>query len=127
MDADQIKNWKKERDIARAIQDPTARAIALEAVYDHRDDMQMECIQHQADRIKTSLANDAILDKDIKQVKSELASMKKELAPCVESDKDYRSWKLKIQGGVLLWRILKYLVAAGCGGIVWQLLTSAAK
>jgi len=122
MTAKQVADWKIERDIARSISDPDERAKALEKVYDHKDDMMLECIQHQADRIKTGLANDSILDKEIKGVKSDVATLKAELKPCVESDKDYRSWKLKIQGGILLCKFLKYASAAVGGGVILKLL-----
>ena len=91
MTAEQIKQWKRERDIARAISDPKERDIALGKVYDHRDDMMMECIQHQAERVKKSLENDKRLEGEINEIK--LA-----LAPCVESDKEWRERKLMAKG-----------------------------
>jgi len=126
MTAEQIKNWMKERDIARAISDSAEREKALEAVYDHKDDMMLECIQHQADRVKIGLANDALLDAEIKGLKGAVNGLRDELKPLKESDKDYRQWKLKIQGGILLWKILKYLVAGGCGAALLRLLQSNA-
>lgn len=48
----QIRDWKRERDIARAIADDESREKALQEVYDHKDDMIMECIAHQSDRVK---------------------------------------------------------------------------
>ena len=87
----QIEDWKRERDIAREISDPKEREIALGKVYDHRDDMMMECIQHQADRVKTSLENDKRLEGEINEIKTALA-------PCVESDKEWREKKLMARG-----------------------------
>ena len=91
MTAEQIEQWKRERDIARAISDPKERDIALGKVYDHRDDMMMECIQHQAERVKKSLENDKRLEGEINEIK--LA-----LAPCGESDKEWREKKLMARG-----------------------------
>lgn len=125
MNAKQIEDWKRERDIARAIRDPEERKIALVKVYDHRDDMQMECIAHQAERIKIGLQNDAILDGKIETVKRNLADFKKEVEPCLESDKDYRAWKLKLEGGIWLWRILRYAAAAGGGAVILKMLQAS--
>lgn len=63
MTEDQIEQWKKERDIARAISDDASRGVALQEVYDHRDDMMMECIAHQSDRVKMILKDhDAMVE-----------------------------------------------------------------
>ena len=116
MTADQIEQWKRERDIARAIQDPKERSIALEKVYDHRDDMQLECIQHQADRIKISLQNDQVLSAKVEKIEADLKPLK-------ESDVDYRAWKLRAQGAQMLWKILRYAAAIGGSSAVTYLLT----
>ena len=76
MTSEQIKQWKQSRDIARAISDEGSRKIALEKVYDQRDDLQMECIQHQADRIKKCLAKSESMEKDIANIKCEIAPLK---------------------------------------------------
>lgn len=55
MTDEQIKAWKHERDMARAIVDETDREIALQKCYDNRDEMMMTCIAHQGDRIKLIL------------------------------------------------------------------------
>lgn len=52
MTEDQIKDWKHERDIARAISNETDRNAALQKCYDHRDEMMMTCIAHQSKRVK---------------------------------------------------------------------------
>lgn len=48
----QIKDWKHERDMARAIKNEADRAVALQDCYDHRDEMMMTCIAHQSERVK---------------------------------------------------------------------------
>ena len=53
MTEQQIKDWKHERDMARAIKNDEDRERSLQECYDHRDDMMMECIAHQSDRVKT--------------------------------------------------------------------------
>lgn len=124
MTAEQIEQWKRERDIARAIKDPTERVTALEKVYDHRDDMQLECIQHQADRIKTSLQNDAILSGKIDKLDGRVAKVEVEMKPLKETDKDYRAWKLRAEGAKLLWRLLRYAAAIGGSSAITYLLTN---
>jgi hypothetical protein len=52
MTDEQIKAWKHERDMARAIVDETDRQVALQKCYDNRDEMMMTCIAHQGDRVK---------------------------------------------------------------------------
>lgn len=52
MTDDQIKDWKHERDMARAIKNEEDRAVALQKCYDHRDEMMMTCIAHQSERVK---------------------------------------------------------------------------
>lgn len=60
----QIEQWKVERGIARAIADPESRRVALEKVYDHRDEMQMQCIAHQSRRQKEMMADIADIKRD---------------------------------------------------------------
>ena len=118
----QIAQWKRERDIAREIKDPEERRKALEKVYDHRDEMQMQCIAHQAERIKVGLANDAILDRNIKSVAADLAKLKEEVKPLKETDKEFRENKLRLQGAKILWKLLKYVAAMGGGAAIMRAL-----
>lgn len=122
MTSEQIANWKRERDIARAIADPVERERAFTKVYDHRDDMQMECIQHQADRIKTGLTNDAILDRELKALKTDVGEIRKELKPLKESDREFREAKIEARGMKRLLNWLRYIVAAGGGALLLKLL-----
>lgn len=64
MTDDQIEQWKVEREIARAIADPDSRKAALEKVYDHRDEMQMQCIAHQSRRQKEMMDDIAEIKRD---------------------------------------------------------------
>lgn len=52
MTDEQIKAWKVERDMARAIESESDRNKALQTAYDHRDEMMMTCIAHQSKRVK---------------------------------------------------------------------------
>lgn len=52
MTDEQIKAWKHERDMARAIENEADRNKALQTAYDHRDEMMMTCIAHQSGRVK---------------------------------------------------------------------------
>ena len=52
MTDEQIKAWKHERDMARAIVNEEDRQVALQKCYDNRDEMMMTCIAHQGDRVK---------------------------------------------------------------------------
>lgn len=69
----QIKDWKVERDIARAIKYEEDRRIAVQKVYDHRDDMMMECIAHQSNRVKEIMKDHADMVKSHLQYKEECA------------------------------------------------------
>ena len=120
MTAEQIEQWKRERDIARAIQDHTERTIALEKVYDHRDDMQMECIQHQADRIKAGLKNDEMLNSKLDKMSERIDKVEDEIVPLEKTTKEIDDWKLKAQGAKIMWSIIRYLIAAGAGGVIYK-------
>lgn len=123
MTAAQIEQWKRERDIARAIKDPQERAIALEKVYDHRDDMQMECIQHQADRIKTGLQNDAVLNAKLDKMGGRVDAVEKDLVPLKATNEELKAWKLRVQGAQLMWKLLRYAAAIGGSSLLTYLLT----
>lgn len=97
MTEEQIKNWKTERNIARAIKDEESRSIALRAVYDHRDDMMMECIAHQSSRVKEIM---------------------KDHADMVESHLIYREELAERKGAKKMLAIIKWFIAIfGSGGI----------
>lgn len=118
MTAEQVAQWKHERDLARSISDPAERSAAIQKVYDLRDDMMMHCIQRQADRIKTGLANDETM-------KADIATIKDEMKPLKETDKEFRENKLKLKGAKMLWTALRYIVTAGGGALLMKLLTAS--
>lgn len=47
-----IQDWIFKRDLARAIENPKDREIALQKIYDDKDSMMMTCIAHQSKRCK---------------------------------------------------------------------------
>lgn len=96
MTEEQIKNWKVERDIARAIKEEESRTIALQSVYDHRDDMMMECIAHQSNRVKEIM---------------------KDHADMVKSHLLYKEERAERRGAKKMLGIVKWLIAIlGSGG-----------
>ncbi len=124
MTEEQIRNWKVERDIARSIKDENERRAALEKVYDHRDEMQMECIAHQSDRVKAIKANLESMKDEVSCMKVEISDVKRDLRPCVETDKEYRIQKERIKGAKAMLMILKWVVVAGGGAFVMRLIQS---
>jgi len=122
MTEDQIAQWKRERDIARKIEDPESRKRALEEVYDHRDEMQMTCIAHQANRIKQCLANDIEMERNINDMRSEVKEVKKDMKPLQESDREFREAKIEARGMNRLIGWVKIACASGLGGIVMYII-----
>lgn len=117
MTAEQVAQWKHERDLARSISDPSERSSAIQKVYDLRDDMMMHCIQRQADRIKTGLANDETM-------KADIATIKAEMKPLKETDREFREGKLKLKGAKMLWTALRYISTAVGGATLMKFLSS---
>ena len=76
MTDEQIKAWKVERDMARAINNETDRHIALQKCYDHRDEMMMTCIAHQSERVKVIMKDHDDMVKSHKEYRQELAERK---------------------------------------------------
>jgi hypothetical protein len=95
MTEDQIKQWRESRDIARAIADDSSRSIALQQVYDQRDEMMMECIAHQSDRVKMIL---------------------KDHDDMVESHKIFCRERAERAGAKKLLSIIKYILAVALSG-----------
>lgn len=107
MTDEQICQWKVERDIARGIKDSEERRIALEKVYDHRDEMQMTCIAHQSMRQK-KLVND-------------VEELKEKIAPLQKDHEEYQQKKAEAKGAIKLLRILKWTAIAFGGAGVMKL------
>lgn len=97
----QIRDWKRERDIARAIPDDKSRTEALQKVYDHRDDMMMECIAHQSDRVKEIM---------------------KDHNAMVQTHKQYLKEKAELRGVQKFLVYLKYVATIGGSGGIGALL-----
>lgn len=114
MNEQQIRQWKESRDIARAIQDPESRRVALEKVYDQRDEMQMECIAHQAERIKSCLRNHEKVDSDITEIRKDISAMKTEIKPLKETDEEFRRYKERGKGAV--WGVRLSIAVIGIVG-----------
>lgn len=111
MTLEQIRNWRRERDIARQIGDEESRKIALQKVYDHRDDLQMESISEQMRKIQVALDNDRLLDARLKKVEKVIEPMRKHI-------NEVRDWKLRVDGAKIFVTLMKYAVALGAGGVV---------
>ena len=122
MTEDQIKQWKRERDIARKIEDPESRRKALEEVYDHRDEMQMTCIAHQANRIKQCLENNIETERNVSEMRTEIKSLRDEMKPLKETDKEFREAKIEARGMKRLIGWVKMACASGLGGALMYLI-----
>ncbi len=122
MTEEQIKRWKEKRDAARENADPAIREALLRQAYDDRDDLLMECVSHQAVRVKKSLENDERIEGKIDKLDERIDKVESDLKPCMESDKDYRAQKERIEGAKTLWRVLRYVATAGGGVVIGKLL-----
>lgn len=103
----QIKQWKAERDIARSIKDPEERRNALEKVYDHRDEMQMECIAHQSGRVKDLV--------------SDMITVKAVLKPIKEQYDEIEIKKIEARGAFKFFKFLKVVAALGGGAGIMKM------
>lgn len=115
MTDEQISKWKERRDHARGIEDENARKVALEMVYDERDDMEMSCIAHQSLRSKEAIVKIDAIDSRLEKVETALPPLK---ATC----KDYSDNKLRGEGAIIFWRILRYAAASGFGAVILKML-----
>lgn len=75
MTEEQIKTWRKHRDIAKKIEDPVQRQIALDKLYEEKDDLMQECFFKQSKRIKDVVAMQEGINKDLKQTKEKLTDI----------------------------------------------------
>lgn len=115
MTDEQILQWKKERDIARAIADEASRKVALEKVYDHRDEMQMTCICHQARRQKE-------MAEEIRSSRRDIETLKEDIIPLKRLNRQAVTLRERFRGAVTLWRILAALGMVSVGALVSRLL-----
>lgn len=107
MTDEQIKAWKHERDMARAIVNETDRQVALQKCYDNRDEMMMTCIAHQGDRVKLIMKDHNDMVQSHKTFQAMLAQEKHEK---------------EVYKKVLA--VVKWLVALGGGGGIGAAITS---
>lgn len=114
MTDEQIKAWKVERDMARAIVNESDREIALQKCYDHRDEMMMTCIAHQSGRVKEQGAK-------ISEIMEHHNAM-------VKSHKTFQQMLAKEKGEKECYRkilaVLKWLAALSGGGGLGAVITS---
>lgn len=101
MTDEQISAWKRERNIAREIKDPEERRIALEKVYDHRDEMQMTCIAHQSKRVK--------------ELQGSMSEMKRDIEPMKKTFSEIETKKIEARGAVKMMKVLKIVLQVGGG------------
>lgn len=106
MTDEQIKSWKHERDMARAILNEADRQVALQKCYDNRDEMMMTCIAHQGDRIKLIM---------------------KDHNAMVESHKAFQAMLMKEKGEKEVYKkillAIKWLAVLGGGGGIGAVIT----
>lgn len=107
MTDEQIKAWKHERDMARAIVNEDDRQIALQKCYDNRDEMMMTCIAHQGDRVK-------LIMKD----HNDMVQSHKTFQAMLATEKHEKEIYKKMLAAV------KWLVALGGGGGIGAVITS---
>ena len=72
MTEEQIKTWRKHRDIAKKIEDPVQRQLALDKLYEEKDDLMQECFYKQSMRIKNVVAMQEDLKNDVKTSKEKV-------------------------------------------------------
>ena len=75
MTEEQIKTWRKHRDIAKKIEDPVQRQLALDKLYEEKDDLMQECFYKQSMRIKNVVAMQGDLKNDVKTSKEKLTDI----------------------------------------------------
>lgn len=106
MTDEQIKAWKVERDMARAIESESDRNKALQTAYDHRDEMLMTCIAHQSGRVKAQGKQ----IEDIMQHHNAMVQSHKTFQAMLAAEKNEKEVYKKMLAAV------KWLAALGGGG-----------
>ena len=106
----QIEQWKREREIARSIEDTHSREVALQQVYDHKDDMMMQCIAHQSNRIKD-------MEVRVRQIDADMPSVRK-------TADEWKRIKIEARGARVLWNVIKLVSSAGGGMMLMKILSN---
>ena len=114
MTDEQIKAWKHERDMARAIENEADRNKALQTAYDHRDEMLMTCISHQSVRVKTQGKQ---ID-DIMQHHNAMVQSHKTFQSMLAQERCEKEMYKKILA------VVKWIAALGGGGGIGAVITS---
>lgn len=110
MTDEQIAQWIVERDIARKSGNPEL----IQQAMDHKDSLLMTCIAHQSDRVKS-------IKRDVETMKDDIEVVKKDLIPCKESDAAFRKARERAKGFQLAIQVAKWIVAAGGGALLVEL------
>jgi len=118
MTAEDVENWKQERDIARK----SGNAELIHAAYDHRDDMMLRCIQRQADRIKQGLKNDEEIEKRLDDGSKRMTLIEETVKPLQETAREYNEMKIEARGMRRMWGWLKIAASASGGALILKLL-----
>lgn len=145
MTEEQIKVWRQHRDIAKQIEDPVQRQLALDKLYEEKDDLMQECFQKQSTRIKNVIANQIEMNDNINQIKDDVImlndnvnyNMKKvnnsilTLGDRLQKN-DNVTYKLnekdiEKRGMKKLLKIFYYIIAAGGGGLLINLIQHFSK
>lgn len=128
MTEEQVKKWQQRRDEAKAIEDPAARAAALDIVYDMKDDMQLDCQRKMADRIKDLVVSNEGQSIAISKITSELGVIKSQVADHESVVAEVKTAKIRSQGAWMLLKIIGWSAAVGGSGAIgwWAALAKKA-
>ena len=120
MTAEDVANWKIERDIARE----SGKPELLQKAYDHRDDLLLHCVQRQADRVKTLIANDKQAEMEMAGVKSDIGDIKSTVSQHEHVVNAIKHGKSQAKGFWLAIKILAWASATlGSGAVGYFLKT----
>lgn len=141
MTEEQIKVWRQHRDIAKQIEDPVQRQLALDKLYEEKDDLMQECFQKQSARIKNVIANQIEMKDDINQIKGDFIMLNDNMEKVNNNiltigdrlqKNDNVTYKLnekdiEKRGMKKLLKIIYYIIAAGGSGLLINLIQHFAK
>ena len=141
MTEEQIKVWRQHRDIAKQIEDPVQRQLALDKLYEEKDDLMQECFQKQSTRIKNVIANQIEMNDNINQIKDDVIMLNDNMEKVNNNiltigdrlqKNDNVTYKLnekdiEKRGMKKLLKIIYYIIAAGGSGLLINLIQHFAK
>ena len=114
MTAEDVANWKIERDIARE----SGKPELLQKAYDHRDDLLLHCVQRQADRVKLLVANNQRTESEIIAVKTDVGEIKSKVSQHEHVVNAIKDGKSQAKGFWLAIKILAWASATLGSGVV---------